>query len=60
MKDFQKLEARVEIYNIVERGRAVGTGYMVVRYVEGCRANVLKQFGRDELAARSFAAIVYS
>lgn len=48
--------AKIEIYNICNGARAVGTGWMVVRYVDGCRANVLKRFEKDERAARQFAA----
>lgn len=48
--------AKVELYNLIERGRAVGKGYLVARHVDGCRANTIRYFDADEQAARAFAA----
>jgi hypothetical protein len=48
---------RVEVYNRCVGGRAVGNGYMVVRYTaDGRRGAPLKVFGADEGAARAYAA----
>jgi hypothetical protein len=47
--------AVVELYNIVERGRAVANGWYVARYANGTRRSTLRDFGRDERAAREFA-----
>lgn len=49
--------ARVELYNLFERGRNIGNGWLVVRVLaDGRRANTLGVFGADEGAARAFAA----
>lgn len=53
-KGSMAIEFRVELYNLTARGRAVGNGYMVVRFVDGCRANTIKQFAGNEQAARNF------
>jgi hypothetical protein len=43
----------VEIYNIVERGNAVGTGYLVRTVAGGWTG--FKKFGRNKTAAHAFA-----
>lgn len=53
--------ARVELYNLCERGRAVGNGWYVARYLvsedgSSRRADTLRNYGRDEGVARLFAA----
>jgi len=50
-------KAKVELYNLEVRGRVVGNGWLVARYLsDGRRANTIKKFGADESAARRFAA----
>jgi hypothetical protein len=57
----QRAIAKVEVYNIVERGRAVANGYWVTKYVGGRmpehRRGIIKDFGRDEKAARAYAEL---
>ena len=49
--------ARVELYNLFERGRCIGNGWLVARVLaDGRRANTIGMFGADERAARDFAA----
>lgn len=43
---------KVELANRVSRGRAVGNDYLVVRYVDGCRANIIARWGAEEVSAR--------
>lgn len=48
--------ARVELYNLVRRGRAVGNGFLVRRVLaDGRGAGTLRKFDGDETAARAFA-----
>ncbi len=47
---------RVELYNIADRGAAVGNGYMVCAVIDGRRAYTVGRYGRDEQAARRMAS----
>ena len=51
--------AKVELYNIIRHGRAVGNGYWVTRYVGGHmpehRRERLRDFGPDRDAAYAYA-----
>ena len=51
--------ARVEIYNLVQAGRVVGTGWLVARLLQdGRRADTIGHFEEDEAGAREFASIM--
>ncbi len=46
---------KVELYNLFRQGSLSPTnGWRVVRYVDGCRANTVKEFAADEHGARNF------
>jgi hypothetical protein len=51
-----KITFKVELSNRLLRGRAVGNNYLVVRYVDGCRANTIAQWCNDAEGARGQAA----
>jgi hypothetical protein len=54
----ERTYARVELYNLISRGRAVGNGWLVARVTAGGRRmNTLKKFERDESAARAYAEL---
>lgn len=50
--------AKVELYNLIQGGRAVGNGWLVSKWIDGGtrRAGTLKRFEGDEIAARQYAA----
>lgn len=49
------IEFKVELYNLFTPGARIPVnGWLVARYVDGCRANTIKSFEGDERGARNF------
>lgn len=49
------IDFKVELYNWFPAGsHNPSNGWLVARYVDGCRANTIKSFEADEQGARNF------